>query len=472
MRRIGLDLGVRHIAYCEVAEGKVVDRTAVKSLSQLASRLGPGTESAVVAFEACREGWHVHDKLREWGHDPRMLDTTRVRQMGVGQHGRKNDPIDAEAIAMALDAGRIAEAHVLSPERRVLRAQLSVRGALVETRAQYVTTIRGLARAAGVLLPTCDTENFVRKLDGLAMDEATRALVAPLLAMLVALETELARVEHTLAALAEKDPVLQLCATVPGVGLIVAATFVSVIDDAKRFKNAHAVGAYLGLVPSESTTGGPHKRRLGAITKQGNRMARAMLIQASWTILSIARSHRPAQELGRAPRDQAPQAGGRRGARAQAGRCAVGHVARRYFLRSEGPRRTIRARRTRVDPPASGTRSSSPTSRQEAPTPGARQLGPAHPIFAEGGAVEALPSPSCAVRFERDDMSTHLEAMNAAAPQTSSTQATARAKETSCLKLRLAPSSNPIMRLGPSPAKRRRPMNAKSRTRVARTSSA
>ena len=67
-------------------------------------------------------------------------------------------------------------------------------------------------------------------------------------------------------------------------GLIVAATFVSVIDDAKRFKNAHAVGAYLGLVPSESTTGGPHKRRLGAITKQGNRMARAMLIQASWTI--------------------------------------------------------------------------------------------------------------------------------------------------------------------------------------------
>ena len=284
MRRIGLDLGVRHIAYCEVAEGKVVDRTAVKSLSQLASRLGPGTESAVVAFEACREGWHVHDKLREWGHDPRMLDTTRVRQMGVGQHGRKNDPIDAEAIAMALDAGRIAEAHVLSPERRMLRAQLSVRGALVETRAQYVTTIRGLARAAGVLLPTCDTENFVRKLDGLAMDEATRALVAPLVAMLGTLETELARVEHTLAALAEKDPVLQLCATVPGVGLIVAATFVSVIDDAKRFKNAHAVGAYLGLVPSESTTGGPHKRRLGAITKQGNRMARAMLIQASWTI--------------------------------------------------------------------------------------------------------------------------------------------------------------------------------------------
>jgi transposase len=43
-----------------------------------------------------------------------------------------------------VDAGRIPEAHVLSPQRRALRGQLSVRGALVETRAYYVTTIRGL----------------------------------------------------------------------------------------------------------------------------------------------------------------------------------------------------------------------------------------------------------------------------------------------------------------------------------------
>jgi transposase len=116
------------------------------------------------------------------------------------------------------------------------------------------------------------------------MDDATRSLIAPLVAMLVTLETQLVLVEHTLAGLAEKDPILALLATVPGVGLIVAATFVSVIDEAKRFKNPHAVGAYLGLVPSEATTGGPDKRRLGSTTKQGNRMARTMLIQAAWSI--------------------------------------------------------------------------------------------------------------------------------------------------------------------------------------------
>jgi transposase len=103
--------------------------------------------------------------------------------------------------------------------------------------------------------------------------------------MLDGLEVQLAEVERILAAYTEKDATLGLCATVPGVGLIVAATFVSVIDDARRFKNAHAVGAYLGLVPGEATTGGPKKRRLGSITKQGNRMARAMLIQSAWTIM-------------------------------------------------------------------------------------------------------------------------------------------------------------------------------------------
>ena len=280
MRNVGLDLGVRQIAVCEVVDGTVIDRVTVRSLEQLKSRLGPDCPRARVAFEACREGWHVHDVLEGWGNQPWMVDTTRVRQIGVGHHSRKNDPIDAEAIARALEAGRLPIAHVLSPERRALRAQLSVRTALVETRAQYVTTIRGLARAAGMLLPSCKTESFLPKLLAAKLDETTSALIVPLVKTLETIEVELVAVEKKLEDIASRDPVIQLCATAPGVGLIVAATFVSVIDEAHRFRNAHAVGAYLGLVPSENTTGG--KRRLGAITKQGNSWARATLVQAAW----------------------------------------------------------------------------------------------------------------------------------------------------------------------------------------------
>ena len=66
--------------------------------------------------------------------------------------------------------------------------------------------------------------------------------------------------------------------------------FVSVVDDAKRFTKAHHVESYLGLVPSEDSSGG--KRRIGAISKQGNGYLRTLLVQAAWTILK----GRPATE--------------------------------------------------------------------------------------------------------------------------------------------------------------------------------
>jgi hypothetical protein len=98
MRSVGLDLGARHIAYCEVRAGQVVDRVAVTRLEELASRLGNGTAPACVAFEAAREAWHVHDVLTQWGHQPKIVDTTRLKTIGVGQHKRKNDAIDAERV--------------------------------------------------------------------------------------------------------------------------------------------------------------------------------------------------------------------------------------------------------------------------------------------------------------------------------------------------------------------------------------
>jgi hypothetical protein len=65
MRSVGLDLGARHIAYCEVRDGKVVDRVAVRSLEELSSRLGPGTA------KACESS-------------PELVDIVRVRARGAG----------------------------------------------------------------------------------------------------------------------------------------------------------------------------------------------------------------------------------------------------------------------------------------------------------------------------------------------------------------------------------------------------
>lgn len=288
MRSVGLDLGARHIAFCEVRNGAVVRKMAFRRLSDLKALLGPNSEPAQVAFEACREGWHVHDKLKEWGHEPRMVDTTRVRRLGIGQHGRKNDAIDAEVLALAVDRGGLPLAHVLSPARRALRAKLSVRGELVDMRARQVTLIRGLARAAGTPLPSSATTNFLAHVDKAKLDAATRNLIAPLCATLAIAEEQIAKLDAELADMVTGDAMTTICATAPGVGIIVAASYVSVVDEAKRFRNGDAVASYLGLAPSESTTGGPLNRRIGGITKQGNTHARAMLVQAAWQIMRAA----------------------------------------------------------------------------------------------------------------------------------------------------------------------------------------
>lgn len=283
MRSVALDLGAKKIAYCEVSNGEVIDRATVSSLRALESMLGREAPPARVAIEACREAWFIHGTLTEWGNDVLLVDTTRSRQMGVGQHQRKNDRIDAEVMALAVEAGRIPLAHLLTPHRQQLRREIGIRRALVETRTQYVTTIRGLAVEHGCRLPSCDPEHFASKIRKAKLTDAVRTAIQPLLAMLEPLETQLGMVEARLENLCAREPVVALLTTVPGVGRIVAGSFVSVVDEAGRFHTAHQVESYLGLVPCEDSTGG--KRRLGSISKQGNSYLRALLVQSSWIIL-------------------------------------------------------------------------------------------------------------------------------------------------------------------------------------------
>jgi transposase len=286
MRTVALDLGVRKICYCEVHDGVVVARATARSLHDLDPYLGDKTTPARVAFEACREAWHVYDVLAARGHEPIMIDTTRVARIGVGQHGAKTDRRDALALALALELNNIPVAHVLTPERRRLREELCTRGALVQTRAQYITTIRGVVRAHGHMLPTGGPEAFARRVRGAELSPEILTIIEPLLDILDALALRLVAVETRLETLARAAPEIALLATVPGVGLIVAATFVASLDEAGRFRDAHAVEAYLGLVPCEDSSGG--RRRLGAITKQGNPWARAALVQAAHGILRSA----------------------------------------------------------------------------------------------------------------------------------------------------------------------------------------
>ena len=281
MRSVALDLGGK-ITFCEVASGEVVGRKTVKAFDHLEDVLGPRTPKARVAIEACREVWHIADRLEAWGHDVLIVDTTRVRQLGVGHHGRKTDRNDAEVLARAVEQGRIPLAHRLSPHRQALRMYLGVRKGLVETRAGYVTMVRSVARSHGVKIPGCETEDFVGVVKATALGEEVRSIVEPLLTMLAVLEPQLRATDAKLARLCQEEPAVLRLGTTPGVSVVIAAQYVSVIDDPTRFRNAHQVESYLGLVPSEHTS---VHRKLGSITKQGNSYLRALLVQGAWCIL-------------------------------------------------------------------------------------------------------------------------------------------------------------------------------------------
>jgi transposase len=79
-----------------------------------------------------------------------------------------------------------------------------------------------------------------------------------------------------------------------GMDLISASTFLAEVGDLSRFRTPRELMAYLGLVPSEDSTGDTIKR--GAITKAGNRRARRMLVECSWSYQYPPRVGRAKQE--------------------------------------------------------------------------------------------------------------------------------------------------------------------------------
>jgi transposase len=85
-------------------------------------------------------------------------------------------------------------------------------------------------------------------------------------------------------------PLVQALQALRGIGLIVAATLVAEIGDLSRFESPKQLMSWLGLVPSEHSSGA--RRRQGAITKSGNGHARTMLVEAGWSYRLPAREER------------------------------------------------------------------------------------------------------------------------------------------------------------------------------------
>jgi transposase len=170
-----------------------------------------------------------------------------------------------------------------------------VRETIVATRSKYIHVVRSLLRQHGVHVRACASSALVCRVRELDLDAAIGAQVEPLLQLLEATEAQIRAADRGLGELSESDPAVRRLSTVPGVGPVTAATFVAVVDRAERFGHASELRAYLGLVPSEYSSGDNQHR--GHLTKAGNRRLRSLLVEAAWCML---RHPRPESESLRA----------------------------------------------------------------------------------------------------------------------------------------------------------------------------
>ena len=100
-----------------------------------------------------------------------------------------------------------------------------------------------------------------------------------LLALLSSLDQQIGKLDAAVLLAAQKDAQARLLMTQPGVGPNTALAFVLTVGDVSRFQRGKQVASYLGLIRREESSGG--RQKLGAITKQGNRLLRSLLVEAA-----------------------------------------------------------------------------------------------------------------------------------------------------------------------------------------------
>jgi len=104
-----------------------------------------------------------------------------------------------------------------------------------------------------------------------------------LLELLATFDQRIGKLDGAVQQAAEQHPQAKLLMTQPGVGPNTALAFVLTLGDVSRFRRGKQVASYLGLIPRETSSGG--RQKLGAISKQGNRLVRSLLVEATHNVV-------------------------------------------------------------------------------------------------------------------------------------------------------------------------------------------
>lgn len=282
---IGMDLGDKTSRYCVLnGAGEVVREgpcpTTRKGLAQV---FGSRARCRVAIEVGTHSPW-VSRELQKLGHEVIVANARQVKL--ISQSSRKSDKLDARMLARLarLDPELLRPIRHRSEQAQMDLMVIQVRAALLDTRTSLVNTVRGLSKAMGERLASCDADQLeVGKLAQLPAElrEPLKMLVEQVQGLTEKIKECDRKIEQIAA---DRYPETALLRQVSGVGPLIALTFILKIEDAQRFPKSRDVGCYVGLRPKRSESG--ERQPELPITKEGDVYLRKLLVQGAHCILA------------------------------------------------------------------------------------------------------------------------------------------------------------------------------------------
>lgn len=293
---IGIDVGKTwfHLIGLD-SKGAIIARQRFtrSQLIRHMTKLAP----CIVGMEASCGSHHLARELVAMGHDARLMSAKFVRPF---LKGNKNDYLDAEAIAEAVQRPTMRFVPIKTTGQLDLQAIHRVRSSLISRRTGVINQIRSFLQDRGVTV-SHGPGFLARALPEIRRDDAGRLsggmkrLIGMLHEQWLEINRQVEELEAELQAIVEHDAACKRLASIPGVGVITASAIVAAIGDGKMFKCGRDFAAWLGLVPKQHSTGG--RSTLLGISKRGNTYIRTLLVHGSRCMLRFFKN--PATGIGR-----------------------------------------------------------------------------------------------------------------------------------------------------------------------------
>lgn len=283
----GIDVSLENASVCVVdASGRIMREAKVASEPEaLIAWFGKlGVEMSRIGLEAGPLSQWLYASMRMVGLAVELLETRHVRD-AFKTMPVKTDRNDARGIAQLMRLGWFRPVHCKSLPAQELRAVLTARKLVQGKLHDIEMSLRGILRGFGLKVGPTTPRSFEGRVRELVDRHPTLLVVADALLLARAtLGEQLSKLQKRLVSLARDDKRARLLMSAPGVGPIVALTYVAAIDDPGRFKSSKATGAHFGLTPKKYQSG--ETDVTGRISKVGDASVRTALYEAANVILT------------------------------------------------------------------------------------------------------------------------------------------------------------------------------------------